>query len=370
MTPFVDRFFAGNPLEDWLIAVGIVIIAFLCMMLFRRMVGKLLARLELKRGTFGLNFIAETITRSGGMCFVIVAMIIGSSYLHLADDVRIVLERILKIVIVLQFAGWMSYAVRLMAKHRQAVLAEKNDGISRIPPRYLGMLARGLIWLIAIALCMEVLGYNVANILAGLGIGGIVIALAAQNVVTELFATLVIVIDKPFVIGDLITFDDIAGKVEHIGLKTSRLRSINGEQILVGNQDLLKSRLRNYARLVERRWVFRIRVEYDTPPEILEQIPSLVRDIIAGHERARFDRAHFADFGQDGIEFEFAFYSESPEFMDFMNLRDSVNRAIFREFTNRGIRFAFPKRILLARGESLRHGELPSGKSKRAKRKT
>ena len=366
-----QRIFAGNPLIDWVIAIGIIVGSFIVMMVVQRLLRRLLEGLEHKRNTFTLHFIAETVGRSGGLFFAIVSMSIGTQHLELTDNVRGVLDHLLIVAIILQLTRWLTSLVALIIiKHRQSSMEDNVENVSRLPLRFVGMLIKAALWLVAIGLCLDVLGYNLSGLVTGLGVSGIVVALAAQNIVADLFATFTIFVDRPFVVGELINVDDMVGKIERIGLKTTRIRSISGEQILIGNQDLLKSRLRNFARLTERRILFRLRVEYGTPPELLEKIPSIVKEIVEEQELTRYDRGHFADFGEYSLEFEFAYYVESPDFITVMNAREKVNLEISKRFKAHGIIFAFPKRVLIQHDASMLSGRAADEAAPKKTRKT
>jgi small-conductance mechanosensitive channel len=202
------------------------------------------------------------------------------------------------------------------------------------------------LWIVAFLVAIDNLGFDVTALLAGLGIGGIAVALATQRILGDLFASLSIVVDKPFVVGDAIRVGDDAGVVEQIGLKTTRIRSQDGEQIIFGNTDLLESRVRNYQRMTERRRVFRIGVACRTTADSLEQIPQVVRGIIEAREATRFDRAHFASFGPAEYVFEFVYYVTSPDYMTYMNVQQDINLSIVRAFEERGIQIADPARML------------------------
>jgi small-conductance mechanosensitive channel len=182
-----------------------------------------------------------------------------------------------------------------------------------------------------------------------------------QNILGDLFASLSIVIDKPFVAGDFIIIDDFMGSVEHVGLKTTRIRSLGGEQIVFSNSDLLKSRLRNYKRMRERRIVFKFGLTYDTPPERLEQVPGIVRRIIEGQKQVRFERAHFAAFGESSLDFEVVFWMTTPDYNAYMDVQQAINLALMRELAGIGAEFAFPTRTLLVEGPVQLEGAGRSG---------
>jgi len=216
-----------------------------------------------------------------------------------------------------------------------------------------GFIGRLFLWTIVLLLILDNLGVDITSLIAGLGIGGIALALAAQNILGDLFASLSIMLDKPFVIGDFIIVDEYMGSIEQIGLKTTHLRSLSGEQLIISNADLLKSRIRNYKRMYERRVVFSLGVIYQTPYDKLKTIPAMVREIIEAQEQTRFDRAHFKEFGNSSLNFEIVYWVKNPDYNVYMDLHQAINMEIFRRFEEEGIVFAYPTQTLyLNREES------------------
>ena len=168
------------------------------------------------------------------------------------------------------------------------------------------------------------------------------VALAAQALLGDLFSYFVIIFDKPFELGDFLIFRDILGSVEKIGIKTTRLRSLGGEQIIVSNSDLTGSRVRNYKRMERRRVVFKIGVVYGTPLELVREIPGILRSVVETEELALFDRAHFATYGDWSLVFEVVYNLASPDYNLYMDTQERINLAVYEEFEKRGIEFAFP----------------------------
>lgn len=203
-----------------------------------------------------------------------------------------------------------------------------------------------IIWVIGALILLENLGVQISTIIAGLGIGGIAVALAAQAVLGDLFSYLVVVLDRPFDVGDFVIFDDILGTIEKLGIKNSRIRSLSGEQIIVPNSDLTSARVRNYKQMQERRIVFSLGLVYDTPADSLELVPGLLQDIVEAQEGVRFDRAHFKSYGDFSLNFEVVYYVLSPDYTVYMNTQQAINFAIFRAFEERGLEFAFPTRTV------------------------
>ena len=175
-------------------------------------------------------------------------------------------------------------------------------------------------------------------------------ALAVQNILGDLFASLSIVLDKPFVVGDFLAVGEHLGSVEKIGLKTTRLRSLSGEQLVFSNTDLLKSRIKNYGRMFERRVAFKIGVTYETPREKLKRIPRIIREIIQGRENTRFDRSHFQEYGAYSLNFETVYYVLSPDYAVYMDIQQDIYFELHERLEQEGVEFAYPTQKLFLEG--------------------
>jgi small-conductance mechanosensitive channel len=195
-------------------------------------------------------------------------------------------------------------------------------------------------------LALDNLGINITAFVAGLGIGGIAVALATQKILGDIFASLSIVLDKPFVLGDFIVVQDHMGTVEHIGLKTTRLRSLTGEQLIISNSDLLDSRIQNFKRMQERRVLFTINVPYETSHEKVAKVSGILKNVVENRKEIRFDRAHLKQFTPSGIEFEVVYYVLQAEFNVYMDIQQEMNLELFKRFESEGIEFARPAQQL------------------------
>ena len=212
--------------------------------------------------------------------------------------------------------------------------------------RMMMVLIQVVVWSAIFLLILDGLGFNVTTLLAGLGIGGVAVAFALQAILGDLFASISIVIDKPFVVGDFITVDLVTGTVERVGLKTTRVRSVSGEQVILSNSDLLKSRVRNFQRMTERRQTFGFGVLYETPVDKVALIPNMVREIIESLEKTRFDRAHFKSFGESSLDFEVVWWMLQPELPAAMDIQEQINLRLMQRFAEEGIGFAYPTQTL------------------------
>jgi small-conductance mechanosensitive channel len=202
------------------------------------------------------------------------------------------------------------------------------------------------IWGIGITFLLDNLGFKISAVVAGLGIGGIAVALAAQTILGDLFSYFVIFFDRPFETGDFIIIDDFLGSIEHIGIKTTKIRSLGGEQLVFSNTDLTNSRLRNYKRMTDRRVVFKLGVTYQTSLQQLQEIPVIITNIIKNVSGSAFDRAHFASYGDFSLVFEVVYYVISGDYTKYMNIQQEINFKIKEEFEKRGIEFAYPTQTL------------------------
>lgn len=247
--------------------------------------------------------------------------------------------------VVFQLGFWGLHVIRTWKEIVIQTKTEKDPSASAA----LGLLftaVQGVFLIILVMIGLSNLGVDVTALIGGLGIGGIAVALAAQNVLGDLLASLSIVLDKPFVIGDFIVAGEQVGTVEDIGIKTTRLRSLSGEQLILSNKDLLESRLQNFKRMWVRRVVQKFGVVYSTPAEVLEKIPVWVREVIEAQAQLKFDRCHFASYGDSSLDFEFVFFVEDPTYNVFMDLQQTVLLGIFKKFAAENVDFAFPTRTL------------------------
>lgn len=223
---------------------------------------------------------------------------------------------------------------------------KEADSGSRHMEKLIARLVKILIWLFIAILFLENIGVNISTLIAGLGVGGIAIAFAAQAILEDIFSYFTIFFDHPFEVGDFIVFGDQMGTVEHIGVKTTRLRSIGGEELIVSNKDLTNSRLSNYKTMTQRRVLFVLGVTYDTPMDKLREIPGILKDIISGTQDASFGRAHFSAFADSSLNFEIVYFVLSGDYDKYMDVQQDVNFRIKEKFDEEGIEFAFPTQTM------------------------
>lgn len=208
-----------------------------------------------------------------------------------------------------------------------------------------------LVWIIGALLMLDNLGFNISTLIAGLGITGIAVALAAQALLGDLFSYFVIFFDRPFEIGDFVVFEGNSGSIEKIGIKTTRVRSLSGEQLIVSNSKLTNTLVHNYKRMEKRRVVFVLGVTYQTKAEQLKSIPDIVKNIITKNNNAEFDRGHFRSFGNSTLDFEFVYYVLTSDYNTYMDTQQKINLEIFEEFEKNSIDFAYPTQTIFLNKE-------------------
>lgn len=347
----LEQILQTNTLIDWFSALGAAIGTLAVFWILKRIVLLRLARYARKTTTPLDNFVSDALAATHYLLFLPLALYAASQLLTLPVRVESVAGQFAIVALLLQTALWGHFFIDSWVRHTLRI-KKTEDAASASTVGVLGFLARLGLWSFVLLLALDNLGFNITALLTGLGIGGVAVALAAQNILGDLFASISIALDKPFMIGDFIVVGDQMGTVEYIGLKTTRLHSLSGEQIVFSNTDLLNSRIHNYKRMSERRVLFSFGIVYQTRADTLERIPAMVREIIEQQEHVRFDRTHFKAYGDSSLEFEVVYYVLDPDYNVYMDKQQAINFALFRRFDAEGIEFAYPTRTLFVRGSA------------------
>ncbi|MBN1878447.1 MAG: mechanosensitive ion channel family protein [Anaerolineae bacterium] len=263
-------------------------------------------------------------------------------------EVRIFLHVGSLLLIIIQIALWGTDVINLWASQYTRLHVEDPSAATKV--NAISMLAKVGLWALLLLMALDnVPGVQINTLLASLGVGSVAVALAVQNILGDLFASLSIVFDKPFEIGDYINVGDYNGTVEYIGLKSTRLRSLTGEQLVFANSDLLASRIRNYKRMNRRRAMFTVGVSPETPYELLVQLPGILQAIITAQPDTSFDRAHFRAYGAFTLDFEVVYYMTTTDYQVFMNTQQAINLEIYRQFNDLGIVLPYPTQTVLVK---------------------
>ncbi len=343
----LDTMLADNALRDWLIAAGVTLASFILLRYVAVGVLGRLARAAARTGTRWDDILADALNGTRSLPMLAVALYAGGRVLTLPGSASGILRSITVIALLVQAGLWVSRGLTAWLAFRTE--EDAADEPARVMTmNVIGIAAKVGLWSMVLLLALDNLGVDVTALVAGLGVGGIAVALAAQSILGDLFASLSIVLDKPFVLGDFLVVGDFLGSVEAIGLKTTRLRSLSGEQVIFSNSDLLGSRVRNFGRMYERRVVLKIGVTYQTTREQLGAIPDILRDAIEGHgDKVRFDRSHMAAYGDFAIVFESVYFVLSSDYLQHMDVQQAIFLKIHEEFESRGIEFAYPTQTII-----------------------
>lgn len=335
----------GNSIVQWLITIGIAIAVVALLFLAKRFFLFRLKRLVARTSTDLDDMLVGLLERVRLLFMIGIGLYVASHWLAMSAAMQRSLDHLMFAVVLIQVGMW-GNALILYAIRKTTKLEEYSDASTQTTLSVLRFLSKLLLWSVLLLLILDNLGVDITTLIASVGIGGIAVALAAQNILGDLFASLSIAIDKPFIIGDFIIIDDFRGTIEKIGMRTTHIRSLSGELIVFSNTDLLRSRVRNFKRMSERRIVFTLDVEYGTPYDDVVAIPDMVREIIEREEMTRFDRGHFLSFAASSLLFEFVYYVLSAEYKDYMDVQQRINLAVYQAFEQRGIAFAFPTRTV------------------------
>lgn len=353
VTHILERPMLGNSLWQWLVAIAVGILAVIALSLIRAVALRRFRQAAQHSHATGLALAVELIAGTGHWFFAVIGLYLAASGVSLQPAV----DKIIRFVVVggvaLQIGGWAN-SVIIFLIHRYLQRRGKERGetdgaveTTMVAVRFISLI---LVYSLVAIIAADNLGFNVTALITGLGVGGIAVALAVQNILGDLFSALSIVLDKPFVVGDFIVVGPQMGTVEHIGLKSTRVRALSGELLVFRNTDLLASRIQNFKRMQERRVEFKVGVTYSTPPNLVARLPAIIREVIVSQPNVRFDRAHFARLADSALELEAVYYVLSPEYNNYMDIQQNINLELLGRFRDLGVEFAFPSQTLYFAG--------------------
>lgn len=349
--------FWGNPVVNWAVAVAIFFFSLIALGILKRFLATRLSTLASRTTTNVDDLIVGLLQGTRGFFTLAMALYFASLALSLPETLGTVLGLVAPMIVLLQVGFWGSATIRHYIKRQVDHRLEKEDAGSATALHALGFIGQLVLWTVLLLLALDNAGVEISTLVASLGIGGIAVALALQNILGDLFAALSIVIDKPVAIGDFIIVGDYLGTVERIGLKSTRLRSLTGEELIFSNSDLLNSRIRNYKTLNRRRIVFNLGITYDTPHAKLAAVPQMIREVIDAQDRATFDRAHFKQYGDFSLNFEAVYYVEDADYNLYMDIQQAINLGLYQKFEQEEIEFAIPTQNILVKGDGRKNIE-------------
>lgn len=346
-----DQLLQNNGPEAWLLAAAIVIAVLAAVWAARAVVARVITRVARRTDMHLDDALVAAVRATKLWLLTPLALYAGASALEIPARLDKLLENVAMVALVAQFAVWTNrWLLQWLALRADA--ARVVDPAATTTVNLLGFVGRVVVAAMALLIALDQLGFNVTALVAGLGIGGIAVALALQNILGDLFASMAIVLDKPFQVGDFIIVGDKPGTVEKVGLKTTRVKSLWGEQLVFANAQLLSSEIKNYKRMQERRIAFGIGVTYETTAEKLRALPGWLKAAVEAQPDVRFDRAHFKEYADFSLNFEIVYYVLSPEYNLYMDRQQAINLAIFDKLAQEGVQFAYPTRTLYLRQEA------------------
>lgn len=341
---FSQQFF-GHSMQAYLLSLANIFAALIGLSLVKSLVLMRLHAWAEKTTNSIDDFVVETLRKFLDFwAYLVVAIFVGVKSLTLPAPVEQALHLFYVVVITAKVIS-LAQSVILFSLSRWAE-SKSGDLTSASIVKNVNFVVRIGLWSAGLLFVLDNVGVDVTAFIAGLGVGGVAVALAAQAILGDAFSSFAIYLDKPFEVGDFVIIGDFLGTIEHIGLKTTRIRSLHGEQLIFSNSDLTSSRIKNYKRMIERRIVFTIGVVYQTPPDKVRKIPGIIKDIITKEKMARFDRSHFAKFADFSLNYETVYYVLSADYNQYMDIQQSINFAIVDAFKQEGIEFAYPTQTL------------------------
>jgi small-conductance mechanosensitive channel len=352
VTDVLNQVVLGNSLLRWSIAGGLLVLLLIGTLIVRRLIVSRGRPIAERTPTIFDNAVIDTIAATRLATLILPFIALTANILTLPQAVYITLRTLGTLSLLFQIGLWGNVLIGSSVT-RYADRNIEDNAANVVNVNAISFIARLMLYAILVLLALDNLpGIEVTALIASLGIGGIAVALAVQNILADLFASLSITLDKPFVLGDFIIVGEQMGTVEHIGLKTTRLRSISGEQLIFSNTDLLNSRVRNFKRMEQRRVVFTVDVTYQTTPEQLRRIPEILKAAVEAQENIRFDRAHFARFSPSAFTCEVVYFVLSADFLPYMDAQQAMNLAIIEAFAVEGIEFAYPTQLVYVQGQT------------------
>jgi small-conductance mechanosensitive channel len=331
----MKAFFQMNSLADYLVAAAIIGAGIVVVRIIKYVLSKRIGKIsELHR-----NYFAKLVDFVYPIGYVVLVYL-AIHTLDFPGKIEVFIKQVFTASLILLLVRLISAAAKAAFYTYLVRHDDSGDKIKQV--KGIVLILNGVLWTMGLIFLFDNLGFNVTAVLTGLGVGGIAIALAAQTILGDIFNYFVIFFDQPFQLGDFIIVDDKMGTVEYIGIKTTRLKSLQGEQIIFANSNLTNSRIHNYKRMNERRILFKFGVVYETGSEKLSLIPAIVKRTISESANTRFDRAHFAAYGASSLDFEVVYYILSADYNSYMDTQQAINLSIYMEFENQNIQFAYP----------------------------
>ena len=336
----------GNALQTYVTAGAVFLLVLLVLYIIKKVIVQYLKRVATKTKTDFDDALVEQIKSIPWVVLIFFAGVAGLQSLELPQQVQTILGKLTLIVATYVIAGQtvklLTYSLDKLMRHGESGKIRSNVGILQLMHRLIGI----VIWSIALLFVLSNFGINVTSVAAGLGIGGIAVAFAVQSILSDIFSSFAIYFDRPFEVGDFIVLGQEAGVVEHIGIKSTRIKALRGERLIISNKEIMSTRIQNFKTLQKRRIVFNIGIVYETPFAKVKQVPALITEAFAKVENTELDRVHFSEFGESALGFEIVYYVTDPSYITYRERQQEINFNIVELFNKNKIEFAYPTRTI------------------------
>ncbi len=348
---FLETTYYGNTVQAYIIGAAVALAVFVVATSIRAFALGKLRKLARETSTRIDDLAIHLVEQTKHWVILMLSLYAGTLALEIAPDQAAVIRVVAVACFAFQVGRWASSAITFLLREFRERKEAEGDTSSLGAIMLVAVVARMTVWILVLLLILDNLGLDVTALVAGLGIGGLAVALAVRNILSDLFSSVSIMLDKPFEVGDFIIVGDLMGTVEHIGIRSSRLRAPSGEQLVFGNEDLISSRIRNMKRMADRRAVMNLRISYGTSTEQLREAPEIVRSVIEAKESVRFDRCHLKALGESAVDLEAVFYMTDPAYALFMDTQQRINLEVLDAFAQKGIHIAYPTQTVYVQDE-------------------
>ncbi len=340
--------FFGNSAWNYLVALVIFILGIIVLKIFLAIVLARIKKITDKTENDIDDVFVGAISGIGSWFYIVVSIFVAVKYLNLHVYVEKTVWFLFLVTVVVEAVHALERLImfgieKYVSKDKTS---EDPDPHSESMVRLLGILVRAVLWVVALLLILSNLGVNITSLIASLGIGGIAIALALQNILSDMFSSFSLFIDKPFQAGDFIVVGQDSGTVKRIGLKTTRIKTLRGEELVISNKELTTARVQNLKKLESRRELVKFGVTYETSEKQLRLIPKIAKESVDKFKHVKFDRCHFVEYGDFSLIFELVYYVETSDYKTYLDQKQKINLAIFRKFDKEGISFAYPTQVV------------------------
>ncbi len=335
--------YMGNSVAEYLTAAVVFIVCVLLLKIFKQIV-LLRLRMFTQKTETRLDDLVLSIVDVRWPFFVFVSLYISFMLITVPAALNVAVDYILLIILTYYTGKALQKLISYLIHRHAEKKGGKREDSSMLD--VLGVVAKITLWIILFLFILSNLGYNISTLLTGLGIGGIAIAFALQNVLADIFASISIFFDKPFVVGDFIMIGNDMGEVRRIGIKSTRVKTLQGQELIISNKELTEARVNNFKKMERRRVVFSFGVTYDTSSAKLKETPKLIKGIVDKIELAEFDRAHFKSYGDSALLFEIVYYADTSDYTTYMDIQQEINLKIKEAFEKKKIEMAYPTQTI------------------------